>query len=142
MSSCTTKKKVMSIREVIDSFLLSCKVEGKSYGTIECYSDKLKGFLWYTRNFKWPDNIKAITTNHLREFLVYLRETPHRLRDAFAVNAVKIDDSGDGLRMLQEHLGHQSFNTTAKYRKVAGEELKSWYEKLWEKNNDSRTTQA
>lgn len=32
--------------------------------------------------------------------------SPHRLRDAFAVNAVKHDDSGDGLRLLQEHLGH------------------------------------
>jgi integrase/recombinase XerD len=60
--------------------------------------------------------------------------SPHKLRDAFAVNAIKIDDSGDGLRMLQEHLGHQSFNTTAKYRKVAGEELRDWYEKLW--NNE------
>jgi integrase/recombinase XerD len=48
--------------------------------------------------------------------------SPHRLRDAFAVHAVKIDDSGEGLRLLQEHLGHASFNTTAKYRKVAGEE--------------------
>jgi integrase/recombinase XerD len=57
--------------------------------------------------------------------------SPHKLRDAFSVNAMKIDDSGDGLRLLQEHLGHQSFNTTAKYRKVAGEEHKSWYEKLW-----------
>jgi integrase/recombinase XerD len=57
--------------------------------------------------------------------------SPHRLRDAFAVNAVKHDDSGDGLRMLQEHLGHASFNTTAKYRKVAGEEHEEWYEKLW-----------
>jgi len=28
--------------------------------------------------------------------------SPHKLRDAFAVNAVKQDDSGDGLRMLQE----------------------------------------
>jgi len=59
--------------------------------------------------------------------------SPHRLRDAFAVHAVKLDDSGDGLRMLQEHLGHVSFNTTAKYRKVAGEELKGWYDKLWQK---------
>lgn len=59
--------------------------------------------------------------------------SPHRLRDAFAVHAVKLDDSGDGLRLLQEHLGHASFNTTAKYRKIAGEELKEWYEKLWEK---------
>jgi site-specific recombinase XerD len=67
-----------TIKQAIDAFLLSCKVEGKSYGTIECYSDKLKGFLWYTKNYKWPNDIKAITTNHLREFLAYLRETPHR----------------------------------------------------------------
>jgi len=59
--------------------------------------------------------------------------SPHRLRDAFAVHAVKMDDSGDGLRLLQEHLGHASFNTTAKYRKVAGEEHREWYEKLWSK---------
>jgi integrase/recombinase XerD len=58
--------------------------------------------------------------------------SPHKLRDAFSVNAVKRDDSGDGLRLLQEHLGHQSFNTTARYRKVAGEEHKAWYEKLWQ----------
>ncbi|GAJ01192.1 unnamed protein product, partial [marine sediment metagenome] len=38
--------------------------------------------------------------------------SPHRLRDAFAVHAVKLDDSGDGLRLLQEHLGHANFNTT------------------------------
>ncbi len=60
--------------------------------------------------------------------------SPHRLRDAFAVNAVKRDDSGDGLRLLQEHLGHQSFNTTAKYRKVSGKEHQEWYEKLWREN--------
>jgi len=59
--------------------------------------------------------------------------SPHRLRDAFAVHAMKVDDSGDGLRLLQEQLGHASFNTTAKYRKVAGEELKDWYNRLWKK---------
>jgi integrase/recombinase XerD len=58
--------------------------------------------------------------------------SPHRLRDAFATHAIKLNDSGDGLRLLQEHLGHASFNTTAKYRKVAGEELKDWYQKLWQ----------
>ena len=58
--------------------------------------------------------------------------SPHRLRDAFAVNAVKRDDSGDGLRLLQEHLGHQSFNTTARYRKVSGEEHRDWYARLWD----------
>lgn len=57
--------------------------------------------------------------------------SPHRLRDAFSVHAMKLDDSGDALRLLQEHLGHASFNTTAKYRKVAGEEHRRWYERLW-----------
>jgi len=61
--------------------------------------------------------------------------SPHRLRDAFAVHAVKLDDSGDGLRLLQEHLGHQSFNTTARYRKVSGKEHKEWYRKLWRKDS-------
>jgi integrase/recombinase XerD len=60
--------------------------------------------------------------------------SPHRLRDAFAVHAVKLDDSGDGLRLLQEHLGHQSFNTTARYRKVSGKEHRDWYKRLWQKN--------
>ncbi len=59
--------------------------------------------------------------------------SPHRLRDAFSVHAMKLDDSGDALRLLQEHLGHASFNTTAKYRKVAGEEHRKWYESLWRK---------
>ena len=57
--------------------------------------------------------------------------SPHRLRDAFAVHAMKTDDSGEGMRLLQEHLGHSSFNTTAKYRKIASEEHRAWYEKLW-----------
>ena len=61
--------------------------------------------------------------------------SPHKLRDAFAVMAVKQNDSGDGLRMLQEHLGHQSFNTTAKYRKVSGKEHQEWYHKLWSKKD-------
>ena len=60
--------------------------------------------------------------------------SPHRLRDAFAVYAVKTNGSGDGLRLLQEHLDHASFNTTAKYRKVAGEELREWYQRLWDKS--------
>jgi integrase/recombinase XerD len=57
--------------------------------------------------------------------------SPHQLRDAFAVHAVKMDDSGDGLRLLQEHLGHQSITTTMRYRKISGEEHKDWFEKLW-----------
>jgi len=60
--------------------------------------------------------------------------SPHKIRDCFAILAMKKDDSGDGLRLLQEHLGHASFNTTAKYRKVAGEEIREWYDKLWKED--------
>jgi len=56
--------------------------------------------------------------------------SPHRLRDCFAVMAVHHDDSTDGVRMLQEWLGHTHIGTTMRYRKVAGRELKDWYEKL------------
>ena len=78
MSINTKDTTATAIKQAIDEFLLSCKVEGESYGTIGCYSDKLNGFLWYATNCDWPDDITAITTNHLREFLAYLRETPHR----------------------------------------------------------------
>jgi integrase/recombinase XerD len=61
--------------------------------------------------------------------------SPHRLRDAFSVHAMKLNDTGDGLRLLQEHLGHASFNTTAKYRKIAGSEHRAWYDHLWDGNS-------
>jgi integrase/recombinase XerD len=59
--------------------------------------------------------------------------SPHKLRDAFSIMAIKQNGSGDGLRLLQEHLGHQSFNTTARYRKISGTEHQEWYRKLWSK---------
>lgn len=68
--------------------------------------------------------------------------SPHRLRDCFAIGCVKKDDSGDGLRMLQEHLGHQSIATTMGYRKVAGQELKIWYERIWQKHDGDGVAQA
>ena len=65
--------------------------------------------------------------------------SPHKLRDAFAVMAVRLDDSTDGIRMLQEQLGHANIGTTMRYRKVAGAEHKEWYDKLWEEE-DARTS--
>ncbi len=62
--------------------------------------------------------------------------SPHRLRDAFATHAIKLNSSADGLRLLQEHLGHQSIATTMKYRKVSGDEHRDWYQRLWNKNRD------
>jgi len=58
--------------------------------------------------------------------------SPHKLRDAFAIHAVKRDDSTDGIRMLQEHLGHANIGTTMKYRKIGSEEHKDWLNKVME----------
>ena len=34
-----------------NSEYFTCKVKGKSYDITECYPDKLKGFLWYAKNY-------------------------------------------------------------------------------------------
>lgn len=62
--------------------------------------------------------------------------SPHRLRDCFAVMAVRRDDSTDIARMLQECLGYAHIGTTMRYRKIAGEELKNWHEKLWPRKDE------
>jgi hypothetical protein len=53
MAKSTAAERVVTVKQAIDSFLLSCKVEGRSYGTIECYTDKLKGSLWYANTQGW-----------------------------------------------------------------------------------------
>jgi integrase/recombinase XerD len=62
--------------------------------------------------------------------------SPNKLRDAFAVVAVKNNDTGDGIRMLQEHLGHRSITTTMRYRKLSKEEQRQWYNSLWQEKNE------
>ena len=54
MAKGVVTEKAKTIEETVKSFLLSCRVEGKSYGTIECYTDKPKGFLWYATNYDSP----------------------------------------------------------------------------------------
>lgn len=56
--------------------------------------------------------------------------SPHKLRDAFAVQAIKTDNTTDGARLLQEQLGHQNIATTMHYRKVSGQDLQAWHEKV------------
>ena len=58
--------------------------------------------------------------------------SPHKFRDAFAINAMKKRPSMDDARLLQEMLGHSSIDTTMKYRKVKGEELQKYYDSVVE----------
>ena len=56
--------------------------------------------------------------------------SPHKFRDAFAINAMKKKPTFDDARLLQEILGHANINTTMNYRKVKGEELQTFYDDL------------
>lgn len=61
---------------------------------------------------------------------------PHSFRVAFAIRWIQADDSPESLKALQEHLGHQSFTTTMRYRKMGFEERRKYYDKIkWENNN-------
>ena len=44
---------------------------------------------------------------------------PHSFRDSLAVDWLSMDDSGDSQKMLQDHLGHKRYETTARYIKLA-----------------------
>ena len=76
--------------------------------------DKTKGFIFKINRYRAWQIIKESSDRAGLPRLLNSETgrvhhvSPHRLRDAFAVHAVKVDDSGDGLRMLQEHLGHAS----------------------------------
>jgi len=62
--------------------------------------------------------------------------SPHKFRDAFAINAIKKRPNLDDARLLQELLGHSSINTTLRYRKVSGHELQTWYDELLEEKEE------
>ena len=63
---------------------------------------------------------------------------PHSFRVAFTVRWIQSDDSPESLRALQEHLGHQSFATTMRYRKIGFEERRTYYDKIqWRKPDGS-----
>ncbi len=57
---------------------------------------------------------------------------PHSFRDSWAINAIKKKPTADDLRLVQEMLGHRSYDTTMRYRKVAIDELHSFYNELLE----------
>jgi len=59
--------------------------------------------------------------------------SPHRFRDAFAIQAIAKDPSTEGRRHLQQHLGHEKFDTTAKYLKYAPSEASDWYDRITSK---------
>ena len=55
---------------------------------------------------------------------------PHSFRVAFTVRWIQANDSAESLKALQEHLGHQNFATTMRYRKMNLEERRKYYDNI------------
>ena len=65
---------------------------------------------------------------------------PHSFRVAFTIRWIQADDSTESLRALQEHLGHQNFNTTMGYRKLDFVERRRYYDKIrWDQADGTPT---
>jgi len=58
---------------------------------------------------------------------------PHTFRDSLAVDWLGIKPGPEGQKALQEHLGHQRFDTTARYLKLHPSQVKSVGDEVREK---------
>jgi len=67
--------KVLKLREMIEGYRLFCRAGGRSPKSIRWYMHKLRIFEKYLRSQGFPLEVGRITTEHLRQFLVHLRES-------------------------------------------------------------------
>ena len=95
MKKYTDSGTMTTIKQAIDGSLHNCKVEDKSWGTIDCYSDKLKVGLQQLMAGARKFNIGAIT----RKDVAALTEEAARVSglsyvmDAYRQEAIDIIDS-------------------------------------------------
>ncbi|MFC1958566.1 tyrosine-type recombinase/integrase [Chloroflexota bacterium] len=59
---------------LIDGFILTCQVEGKSPNTVTFYKGILDRYTWYLNEF----NLDEVTPMTIRSFLGYIQSTEHR----------------------------------------------------------------
>ena len=50
----------MSLKSLVNGFVLTKQTEGKSPRTVEFYSENLRRFLWYALNQGWSDDIRML----------------------------------------------------------------------------------
>lgn len=68
----------VSLKSLVNGFVLTKQTEGKSPRTVEYYRDNLKRFLWYVEKQDWPNDIRLLTEWPIREFLGYVATESHR----------------------------------------------------------------
>jgi len=61
----------IGLRDLVEGFLFSLRAEGKSTGTIDYYSYLLHPLLSYFREQRWPDYVRSLDIQRLRQFLTW-----------------------------------------------------------------------
>ena len=68
----------VSLRSLVEDYLLNCRCENKSAATIANYQYRLASFTWFCQTSGFPGEVEKITTTHIRQFLYYLASEPNR----------------------------------------------------------------
>lgn len=74
----TRRNTVPNLPQLVEGLTLTLTAEGKSPKTILFYEGNLRRFLWYAKIHGFPQNAQELTVQHIREFLVYVRDGEHR----------------------------------------------------------------
>ena len=84
----------ISLKSLVNGFVLTKQTEGKSPRTVEFYSENLKRFLWYAQNQDWPDDAIVILDDMLEQ---YFDKNPKILADLFSQVRVVIAEFGESI---------------------------------------------
>ena len=68
----------MSLRSLVQGFILCQRTEGKSPRTVEYYQGILRRFLWYAEKKGWPDQAQLVSEWQVRDFLGYVASSRDR----------------------------------------------------------------
>lgn len=61
----------LTLASLVQGFIFTLSSEGKAQTTVDYYQDNLKRFLWYAKEYKWPENPCELDSWKMREFLAY-----------------------------------------------------------------------
>jgi len=83
LSTCLTSKD--NLRQQLQHFLISCKVEGFAPKTIQNYTEIIKPFIAFCRNELGIENASDLTAHHIRSYLLTFKDRvkPYTYHDYF-----------------------------------------------------------
>jgi site-specific recombinase XerD len=68
----------LKLPSLVDGYILTCRVEGKSGGTVDAYKSSLNSFLWYLNYNHLPAHPGRVTSIHIKAFLWYVASASNR----------------------------------------------------------------